>query len=232
MFFTTGTTGSAFGSNASTVSGLFGQQPATANAFGSTTTSAFGQPAQQTTGFGGGGFGQTAGGANQGTSVADFAPTQDRDITTGVNNFFQTITAMPQYKNYSLEELRLQDYQQGRKTAGTAGAFGATASTPAFGAANTNSAFGQTSTSNAFGSTNTTTPAFGGGFGTNNTTTGGAFGQAPTATSSAFGQPAATGNAFGSSAFGQNNNQATGTFGSGTGAFGAAASKPFSFGVF
>lgn len=170
---------------------------------------------------------------NQGTALADFAPTQDRDMTTGVNNFFQTITAMPQYKQQSLEELRLQDYNQNRKT-GTAQAtpgtgFGAT--NTGFGASmgQTSTAFGQPSTSgfgaqpqtNAFGQQQ---PAFGAGA----AQTGGLFGQTqqqqqPT---TGFGQQPAT-NAFGgSSAFGTNNQQSVG--------FGAAATnaaKPsFSFG--
>lgn len=245
-------TTSAFGSTAAQPSGgLFGQRPAT-SAFGSApTTSAFGQPQQQTSAFGGMGttgsaFGQpagAAGGLNQGTAIADFSPTQDRDITTGVNNFFQTITAMPQYKNYSLEELRLQDYQQNRKTAsgapGGTGAFGAPAggafgastgaATSAFGqpAAGT-SAFGQPQQTSAFGQP-AQTSAFGGG-----ATGGGLFGQQQQpATTSAFGQPATGTSAFGAStsAFGQP--AATSGFGAGAatgGAFGAAASKPFSFG--
>ncbi|EPB83323.1 hypothetical protein HMPREF1544_09913 [Mucor circinelloides 1006PhL] len=247
-------TTSAFGSTAAQPSGgLFGQRPAT-SAFGSApTTSAFGQPQQQqTSAFGGMGstgsaFGQpanaAAGGVNQGTAIADFSPTQDRDITTGVNNFFQTITAMPQYKNYSLEELRLQDYQQNRKTAGGAaggtGAFGAPAG-GAFGSnTSTTSAFGQPAASTGgFGQPQTSafgqpaqTSAFGAG--ATGATGGGLFGQQQQpATTSAFGQPAGT-SAFGAStsAFGQP--AATSGFGAGAntgGAFGAAASKPFSFG--
>lgn len=246
-------TTSAFGSTAAQPSGgLFGQRPAT-SAFGSApTTSAFGQPQQQqTSAFGGMGstgsaFGQpanaAAGGVNQGTAIADFSPTQDRDITTGVNNFFQTITAMPQYKNYSLEELRLQDYQQNRKTAG-----GAAGGTSAFGAP-AGGAFGSnTSTTSAFGQPAASTGGFGqpqtsafgqpaqtSAFGAGATgATGGLFGQQQQpATTSAFGQPAGT-SAFGAStsAFGQP--AATSGFGAGAntgGAFGAAASKPFSFG--
>lgn len=240
---------SAFGSTAAQPSGgLFGQRPAT-NAFGSVApaTNTFGQP-QQTSAFGGGlgatgsAFGQpqAAGGINQGTAGPDFTPTQDRDITTGVNNFFQTITAMPQYKNYSLEELRLQDYAQGRKTAGAVGAggaFGAAPATSAFGAAApATSAFGQPAAGGAFGQPQQSAfgqpaAATGGAFGS----TGGLFGQQQPAATSAFGQPAPAAGAFGAttSAFGQPA-AATGGFGAGasTGAFGAAASKPFSFGKF
>ncbi|GAN09230.1 nuclear pore protein [Mucor ambiguus] len=249
-------TTSAFGSTAAQPSGgLFGQRPATSAFGGAPTTSAFGQPQQQPSAFGGMGttgsaFGQpanaggAAGGVNQGTAIADFSPTQDRDITTGVNNFFQTITAMPQYKNYSLEELRLQDYQQNRKTAtgapGGAGAFGASTG-GAFGASAgaTGSAFGQPAgATGGFGQQQQTsafgqpaqTSAFGAG-----ATGGGLFGQQQQqpATTSAFGQPAAGTSAFGAStsAFGQP--AAASGFGAGAatgGAFGAAASKPFSFG--
>ncbi|KAI8992268.1 nucleoporin autopeptidase-domain-containing protein [Pilobolus umbonatus] len=228
-------TTSAFGSNTPAAGGLFGQRPTT-TAFGATnTTSAFGQPiTQPTSTFGGMGmnnsaFGQTANVSNQGTAAADFSPTQDRDVSTGVNNFFQTITAMPQYKNYSLEELRFQDYAQGRKSSGNATtAFGATAA-PAFGAAPTT--FGQAAQPTGFGQT-------GGAFGQNTQTN--AFGQSNTTglfnqqqPQTGFGQPAAgatTG--FGSNMFG-NTNTATGfgTTPATNTAFGATnTSKPFSFG--
>jgi nuclear pore complex protein Nup98-Nup96 len=171
---------------------------------------------------------------NQGTALADFAPTQDRDMTTGVNNFFQTITAMPQYKQQSLEELRLQDYNQNRKT-GTAQpaqgtGFGAT--NTGFGApmGQTSTAFGQSNTTgfgaqpqtNAFGQQQQQQPAFGAGA----TQTGGLFGQTQQQPATGFGQQPATSAFGGSSAFGANNQQSVG--------FGAAANnaaKPsFSFG--
>ncbi|RCH92022.1 hypothetical protein CU097_001328 [Rhizopus azygosporus] len=238
---------SAFGSTSTSTGGFFGQRPATGG-FGSTpTTTAFGQPQQQQQqtpafgGFGSGGtaFNQPAAGANQGTAIADFTATQDRDITTGVNNFFQTITAMPQYKDYSLEELRLQDYVQGRKTASAfgapaaGGAFGQTTSTMgggAFGQPSTGGAFGQPAASTGFGQ-----PAQSNMFGAT-ANTGGMFGQQqqqqqqqPT---TAFGQSTGT-NAFGSTtnAFGATGTGTTG-FGAGTtgGAFGASAAKPFGFG--
>ncbi|KAI8640494.1 nucleoporin autopeptidase-domain-containing protein [Parasitella parasitica] len=236
---------STFGSTAAQpTGGLFGQAPVT-NAFGS-TSNAFGQPQQQqASGFGGMGttgsaFGQptNTGGVNQGTATADFTPTQDRDISTGINNFFQTITAMPQYKNYSLEELRLQDYLQNRKNASSApassfgtsggGAFGATpATTSAFSQPTATGAFGQQQPS-AFGQ-----PAQTNAFGASVGASGSLFGQQqPGSNTPAFGQPAT--NAFGSSnsAFGQPSTANT-SFGSAAntgGAFGTAASKPFAFG--
>ncbi|KAG1469211.1 hypothetical protein G6F56_003384 [Rhizopus delemar] len=245
---------SAFGGAASnTNSGLFGQRPATGGFGSAATTSAFGQPQQQTSAFGGGGFGnatgsafgQPAGAANQGTAGPDFAATQDRDITTGVNNFFQTITAMPQYKDYSLEELRFQDYSQGRKTAAAAGgAFGQPAAGSAFGqpANAMGGQFNQTPASNSlFGQPAATGGAFGqpaqsSAFGATNTNTGGIFGQQQNSTpafgqntgTSAFGQPAQ------SNAFGAAGNTGSTGFGAGAtgGAFGAnaGAAKPFGFG--
>ena len=109
---------------------------------------------------------------------------------------------MPAYRNFSFEELRMQDYAVGRKTAsgtgfGTTNAFGAApAAGPAaggFGQPSTSTGiFGQpaaATTTNTFGQPSTTTSTFGqpaqptsgfGGFGqtnTTSTTTGGLFGQ-------------------------------------------------------
>ncbi|KAI9304746.1 nucleoporin autopeptidase-domain-containing protein [Cunninghamella echinulata] len=230
-FGTSGTnTTSAFGNSANQTSGggLFGQRPATGFGQNTTTASTFGQQPQTTT-FGGAStsaFGQPTGaGGNQGTAVADFAPTQDRDVTTGINNFFQTITAMPQYKQYSVEELRLQDYNQNRKSSqgasGTTGGFGST--TGGFGSTNTtaNTGFGQSTTGGAFGAQQTT-GAFGQtqpaatntGFGAQPSTGGGLFGQAQNTGTSGFGQQQTT-NAFGAS------NTTGGGFGTTAGGFGA-----------
>uniref|UniRef100_A0A8P4GAP3 Nuclear pore complex protein Nup98-Nup96 n=1 Tax=Dicentrarchus labrax TaxID=13489 RepID=A0A8P4GAP3_DICLA len=95
-------------------------------------------------------------------------------VTTSINTKHQCITAMKEYENKSLEELRLEDYQAGRKgptnpmAAGTGSLFGpatatSSATTGLFGssAPNTSFSFGQ----------NKTAP---GGFGT---ATGGLFGQ-------------------------------------------------------
>ncbi|KAI7867256.1 nucleoporin autopeptidase-domain-containing protein [Spinellus fusiger] len=196
--------------------GLFGQRTTTTNTFGSASTSApsvFGaQPQQQTNAFGSmstPAFGQTATtGSNQGTAIADFSATQDRDLSSNTTTLFQTITAMPQYKGFSFEELRLQDYMNGRKTATAApGGFGAPAAT----------GFGQAPKPFTFG--NNAAPAA-------NT-----FG-APAQTG--FGQPAQT-NTFGS--FGQNpaTSSAPATGFGFNNAFGAAATSkptaPFSFGA-
>ncbi|CAO3639521.1 unnamed protein product [Cunninghamella echinulata] len=64
-------------------------------------------------------------GSYQGTGATKFAPTLYRDPYLHTNFFFQTITAMTQYSQYSVEELRLQDYYQNRVT-GVTTSFGVT----------------------------------------------------------------------------------------------------------
>ncbi|KAK0230415.1 nucleoporin autopeptidase-domain-containing protein [Armillaria fumosa] len=219
---------SAFGSG----TGLFGQNKTT-GAFGSSTTTSPDAPVPPVT---------------TGTANPPWSATSDKDQNgTSLCNY-QTISAMPAYKGTSLEELRCQDYAQGRKTASTGGAFGPSAfagsqvSQPAgsglFGSQQPNqqtSAFGTTPNAggSAFGTfgqnqaNQGTTSAFGGG---------GAFGQAqqtqqPAQQQSAFGalgQQQTGGGAFGTtnafnkpaSAFGSfANPSGTSAFGSG-GAFG------------
>lgn len=133
---------------------------------------------------------------------------------------------MQPYKNYSFEELRLADYERGRRfgngsnqagafgsssfggtaTTGTGfgsqqnttGGFGGSTSTP-FGAANTSapSTFGTTQTAGGFGSTNNSNPLFG----ANKPATSMFGGAATTQSGSLFGgntATAGTGGAFGS----------------------------------
>ncbi|KAI9016066.1 nuclear protein 96-domain-containing protein [Hyaloraphidium curvatum] len=193
-------------------------QPAAAPAFGAgTTTSAFGQQ-PQTTAFGATattGFGasnQTTPQQNCGTGNPPFQAYSERDTSaTGpTNNVFQSITAMANYKNWSLEELRLQDYAMGKKapTAGApgfgqTGAFGQTAPTTGglFGSTSATSGFGQpqqqpqqTLGAGLFGAQNTTTAAPATGFG--------GFGQAQQPATTAFGQPQQTGGLFGATTTG------------------------------
>ncbi|KAI0774746.1 nucleoporin autopeptidase-domain-containing protein [Trametes elegans] len=256
------TTTPAFGAGAG--GGAFGNNNATAGAGG---TGLFGaQPSTSTSAFGGGGGGLF--GANK-PAAAFGAPAVATDasapVTTGTANTpfnaytekdnvnpsitlqYQSITAMPQYRSASFEELRLQDYQQGRKTAGAFGqsSFGAPAqpaqpSTGLFGQPAAPAATG--STFGGFGNPGTTNQPATSGFGafgqpannTTNTTGGGLFGGG-----GAFGQPnqqqqqPQTNTGFG--AFGQPQNQqqnATGggLFGGG-GAFGANNQTKPAFGT-
>jgi nuclear pore complex protein Nup98-Nup96 len=160
---------------------------------------------------------------------------------------------MQPYQGFSLEELRLADYAQGRKQGnanGQAGAFGASSGFGGFGSSTTGTTgFGGTSSAGGmFGSTAgaTSSPfgqqqqSAGTGFGGGTTSL---FGAKPAATGGLFGNAAATsgqtsGGLFGTStpAFGGGT---TGGFGSGTGTaaggglFGAgAAAKPTTFGGF
>ncbi|GJE87476.1 nucleoporin2-domain-containing protein [Phanerochaete sordida] len=218
----------AFGTNtagASTGTGLFGQNNA------STSTGSFG---------GGGLFGAKPAGSTFGTtSTANNAAPAAVDgvppVTTGSSNppynafsekdagatnvvlHYQSISCMPAYRGTSFEELRWQDYQQGRKTAGAFSqqSFGAPAAQPTTGTG----LFGQPAAPAAAQPSGSVFGSFG-----NNTTpaaTGtGAFG--------AFGQPAASTTApatgtglFGGGAFGQQQQQQPQQPQQQTGAFGA-----------
>ncbi|KAM7207316.1 Nucleoporin NUP145N [Naviculisporaceae sp. PSN 640] len=248
-----GTGGGLFGSAAKPATG-FGSTPATTG-FGSTTTgnSLFGSGTTSTTPA----FGATNN-PGIGTNVTDppgtttpFNAFQEKEGTAGTNNTYQNIGFMDVYKKWSTEELRLADYNQGRRSGGMGGTgtFGASGFGTATGGFGTNTAtntgfgstggmFGNTGASTGFGANNTTTtPAFGA---TSSTNTGGLFGAKPAApaTGGLFGsttpaQPA-TGGLFGSSttpAFGSTTTNAFGannTSTSGGGLFGSAnnAAKP------
>ncbi|KAK9473972.1 nuclear protein 96-domain-containing protein [Dipodascopsis tothii] len=263
-FGSTGTTGGLFGNNAnastSTTTSPFGSS----NAFGATnnSTSAFGQPSTSagtglfgntankpatgfggfgaptttpaSTGFGGSSFsGSSIAPVNQGTTI-NYEPFREKEPANNVTNVYQSITCMPAYQKFSFEELREQDYAQGRRYGnGTGtGAFGKSTGFggSSFGASTTTNSFGmgapqqpaQPAAGGMFGSTNqmgSGTSSFGGtsggfnsgsGFGQSNNSTG-MFGQKPT--TSLFGA----------------NNTGTGT-NTGTGLFGSTAatnSSPF-----
>uniref|UniRef100_A0A8C2CA16 Nuclear pore complex protein Nup98-Nup96 n=1 Tax=Cyprinus carpio TaxID=7962 RepID=A0A8C2CA16_CYPCA len=195
---TSGTSNSLFGSTNTGGGGLFSQQnnafgankPATFGTFGTSTSSGglFGTTNTTSNPFGGT-SGSLFGSSNftaapPGTTIKFNPPTGSDTmvkggVTTSINTKHQCITAMKEYENKSLEELRLEDYQAGRKgpsnpmAAGTGGLFGAAATaTPSTGTGlfgpstpNTGFSFGQNKTS--FGTST-------GGFGT---TTGSLFGQ-------------------------------------------------------
>ncbi|KAI8605514.1 nuclear protein 96-domain-containing protein [Dissophora ornata] len=232
----TGGFGSGAGFGAKPATAGFGAQPATG--FGTATNTGFGGA---TNTFGGGGMLGAGMNASAGTGTVNpaFTPFIEKEPATGQNSHYQSITAMPAYRGYSFEELRLQDYQQGRKFpaqgAGFGGAtsgFGQQPAATGFGAAAT-TGFGATSNTSTLGGFGSGSAGFGGaatsgfgaptgfgatapastGFGAQGTTSAPGFG----ATSSAFGaQPTA---GFGATA---------GTTGFGaTGGFGAAtAAKP------
>ncbi|KAK4189381.1 hypothetical protein QBC35DRAFT_380437 [Podospora australis] len=262
----TASTSTPFGGGSTS---LFGASKPATTGFGG-TTSAFGGNTTTTTGggmFGGAsgtagtGFGATNNpgigtnvGDPPGTAVVPFSPTVEKEANnTSQSCSYQNLLFMDNYKKWSADELRLADYNAGRKSNTTGGGFGAgsgfgtatfgtntATNTGGFGT-NTGTAGlfgggGATTTGGGFGAAATTNP--GGGFGTN--TGGGLFGAKPATAGGVFGstaaQPAAAtgGGLFGSGGgFGTNTNT-TGGFGSttnntGGGLFGAnstTAAKP------
>ncbi|KAF8345565.1 hypothetical protein F5887DRAFT_1061706 [Amanita rubescens] len=230
----------AFGGGGSTFGGGTFGQPSTSQT-GAASTNMFGQPSSTPSAFGSGGgifgakptstFGSTATGAQPtppvittGTSNPPYQAHTDKDATSNVTLQYQAITCMPAYSGYSFEELRLQDYMQNRKTAGST-----QPSTGVYGPQQPQ----QTTQPSAFGAT-TSAPSTGfGAFGQNtgtNTTGGGMFGGFGSQQQQPQQQPAQS--AFGS--FGsqtQPQQQTGGAFGSTTGAFSSAAKPAFgSFG--
>ena len=214
-------TGGMFGAPATTPGSTFGSSPGGTSLFGGGSTAAPGAmtPTGQVPAWA---AGQPPMG--NGTRPQPYAPTVRNDGQSTIT--FQTITAMNQYENYSLEELRLQDYALGNRgnaaqpgaspggglfgaPAPALGGFGSPAPAPTggglFGAPSPAPAFGASpAPSTGFGSTfNTPAPApFGApapsAFGTPAPAPGGLFGGAPTST---FGQPApAPTSAFGTPA--------------------------------
>jgi nuclear pore complex protein Nup98-Nup96 len=147
---------------------------------------------------------------NQGTGNPSYTPTQDKESGAILSSMsiFHSVSAMPAFKNWSYEELRLADYGLNKKYAGTAtgggfgsSAFGSTMQAPsAFGASSApqSNSFGGMSTSSGFG-----------GFGASTTPAFGSQTQA-TQNASVFGAPTSTP-----------------AFGASTGAFGQAQATPF-----
>ncbi|KAK5958625.1 hypothetical protein OHC33_000468 [Knufia fluminis] len=184
---------SGFGSNANNnTTSTFGssQNKPLFGAGGTGTTSAFGSTNNA---FGSGtALGQNAVAPAEGTNGPSFQPFTEKE-PNGTTVNYQTITFMQPYQKYSLEELRLADYQHGRQFGngqGGTGAFGQSN----FGSTNTGSAFGGGSTGTSlFGAAATSAPAFG----------------SNTATSGAFGSSTGTGNSL----FGNQNNKPGGLFG-------------------
>jgi nuclear pore complex protein Nup98-Nup96 len=236
-------TNSAFGASAKPAFGA-----SAGSLFGaSTSNTAFGGTTQPATGGFGGGSPFSTNQQNNGTGTTPFAPHVEKEQNSTQSNSFQTITAMPAYNKYSLEELRCVDYAQGRKygnQSGQAGAFGTSTGFGGFGTSTQNTttnAFGASSTGGGGlfgGNTQAASTPFGG---TSNTAFGGTsntspFGQKPAATSLFGGTtPAAstTGGLFGGSGGGGGfgGNTSTGFGGGGGGGastFGQQQNKPFS----
>uniref|UniRef100_A0A8C5F3U9 Nuclear pore complex protein Nup98-Nup96 n=1 Tax=Gadus morhua TaxID=8049 RepID=A0A8C5F3U9_GADMO len=261
-----GTTTSLFGStNPGAATGLFSQpsnafgasKPAAFGTFGTSTASSgglFGATNTASNPFGGAATGSLFGAsgftaAQQPGTALKFNPPTGSDtmvksgVTTSINTKHQCITAMKEYENKSLEELRLEDYQAGRKgptnpmAAATGGLFGAaapatsTAATGLFGSAAANTGF--------FGQAKTGFGASAGGFGA---ATGSLFGQQTPHLFKPFGQTTTAQNpgfSFGNTnTMGQANTSTMGLFGNTVasqagGLFGAAApaSAPTGFGA-
>ncbi|KAL8871264.1 MAG: hypothetical protein Q9174_002867, partial [Haloplaca sp. 1 TL-2023] len=224
------------GGSSNTGGGLFGggnkpafgaQQPTTGSSLFGGGTSSFGASNTQTAS----GFGapaSTALGAPipecQGTGSTPFQAFTEKEGSGNQTNHYQSVAFMQPYKNYSFEELRLADYNQGRRYgngSGQAGAFGTSTGFGGFGGQSTGSGFGNNNTqgSGLFGQANTAAPFGGGqtattGFGSN--TTGGLFGSKPSGGFGATSSQPTTGGLFGSSnqstGFGAQNNT-TGGFG-------------------
>lgn len=248
---TTASTGGGFGG------GGFGATNTTTTPF-SGTTSLFGGSKPATTGFGatpgfgtatgsglfGGGattgtsaFGATTNpgigtnvGDPPGTAVVTFSPTVEKEANNpSQSNSFQSVLFMDAYKKWSGDELRLADYNQGRKTGGPGGtgAFGNSGfGTGGFGANTANTGFGATAgTGGMFGAA--AQPAAG-GFGANTATTGGGFG----AGGGLFGaKPATGGGLFGAGTTTTQPAQTGGLFGTGGGGFGATTTPAAGFGA-
>ncbi|KAK3555738.1 hypothetical protein QTP86_028978 [Hemibagrus guttatus] len=204
-----GTANSLFGSTNTGGGGLFSQQgnafsankPASFGTFGTSTSSGglFGTTNTTSNPFGGTSslFGSSGFTATQPGTTIKFNPPTGSDtmvksgVTTSINTKHQCITAMKEYENKSLEELRLEDYQAGRKgPSNTGGLFGATApATPS----TATGLFGSSGTGFSF---NQTKPSFSAGTSNFGATPGGLFGQ-PTPNNSLFkpfGQPTTTQN--------------------------------------
>ncbi|PYH45274.1 uncharacterized protein BP01DRAFT_365748 [Aspergillus saccharolyticus JOP 1030-1] len=245
-------TGGGFGSSTGG-GGLFGANKP-ASGFGSTTgTTGFGASGG-TSGFGSGttapAFGGGSGTAfnqavppSDGTGSTPFTPFTEKDAASSVTNHYQSIVFMQPYSKYSFEELRLGDYNGGRRFgngSGQAGAFGASAfggsgfgtQSTGFGSGNTSSPFGaNTSTPSAFGSQTQTA----GGFGSNtsnplfgaqkpaNSLFGGGTSTATTTQSGLFGSNTATAGGFGSKPLGTP--QGSTGFGAGSTLFGNTANN-------
>ncbi|KAF7193340.1 hypothetical protein HII31_05319 [Pseudocercospora fuligena] len=242
-FGSTNTGGSIFGGgNNNATSGGFGStntsQPQQGGLFGTSNTGGFGATNNTTSGgFTGFGASNNAATNNNGTAGTPFQAFSEKDGTNNQTAQYQSITFQQPYQNKSFEELRTEDYLQGRRYGNSNGQAGSFGQTTGFGGGgsvfgNTNNTSTNTTGGGLFGannaSTTNTNTGFGGGFGANNTasnttggfgasTGGGLFGsQQNKPAGGLFGNTASSGTTtggFGSTApasgglFGSNNNQ-------------------------
>lgn len=234
LFGNNNTTGSTFGSGAfgssATPAPTFGSNTNGAGIFGgatstpfggtasTTTSSAFGAPASTT-------IAQTGLMECQGTGNVAFQAYVEKEpnSTTNQQNSFQNIAFQTPYQKFSMEELRLADYNQGRRFGNASNQPGAFGQTNFGGFGTNNTGFGTTTNTtggNMFGSVATSSP-----FGTNTQANSG-FGAATTNSGTGlFGAKPATGGIFGSTQpssglFGNSSN--TGFGGSNTNLFNSA----------
>ena len=234
-----GSNNNAFSSNTSTGSGGFNFGAANKPAFGSTNNAAplFGQGGSGTTGgFGSSSspFGTTGSGtalSNQpvppsdGTASTPYAPTLEKEAA-GVSSNYQSINFMQPYQKYSFEELRLADYNAGRRFGNSTGQAGGFGSNTFGGFGSNNNGFGNNSSnSNPFGSTTSTSSGFGNTTSTAGFGSGGLFGNNKPATGSLFGQAASAPSTglFGNTATSNNPS----TFGGGNNSFGSGGGSLF-----
>ncbi|KAI7556312.1 hypothetical protein KC346_g23512, partial [Hortaea werneckii] len=102
---------------------------------------------------------------NNGTAAVPFNAFTEKEGNTATTNAYQSITFQDPYKNKSFEELRTEDYAQGRRygnSNGQAGSFGQSTGFGGFGATNASSSGG----GGLFGGgQQNSTPAGGSGFG-------------------------------------------------------------------
>ncbi|CAB4256930.1 similar to Saccharomyces cerevisiae YMR047C NUP116 Subunit of the Nup82 subcomplex of the nuclear pore complex [Maudiozyma barnettii] len=187
---TTANNTTGFGSNGTTNTSMFGQ-----NTNGAPSNPMFGNNSggMNNTSLVGNSMNQA--GSNNGTGIKPFTAYQEKDPVSSATNVFQSITCMPEYRNFSFEELRYQDYQVGRKFSNSQVPVTNTTGVNSFGQSNVNNNNVTTNNGGLFSSNNNT----------NSTTTGGLFGQKPT---TVFGAAAGAGAGL----FGQqntNNNNST-----------------------
>ncbi|KAK2731766.1 hypothetical protein FQN57_003173 [Myotisia sp. PD_48] len=231
--FGTNTQNTAFAAPSFGTSGGFGSSPAAGSSVFGTKPTGFGTSGQGGSVFGGStapatagtGFGTTpsTGFGTSGAATGGLAPAEgtanpvfsahvDKDSPgSTTTNHYQSICFMQPYQKYSFEELRVADYNHGRRygnASGQAGAFGsfsgfgqgasnfgaATTSSPFGATTSAPSAFGSQTQTSGFGSTAATNPLFGAA-----KPSPGLFGQTSNATQpSGFGTAGSTGG-FGSS---------------------------------